>query len=206
MAGMSALLAVAYPTTRGNHELDSTLPTCRPAQALLGLSGGILLTTLAGYLDSQLFANILPVMPFVFAIGLTAWTVAGDEAAGRLELLLANPVSRVRLALARFAALLCLLTVLAGVCVLALDALAPSTGLNNDLTAARMAAPPSRRRCSRWRSPQWLSPSAPPPATVPPQPAPPHWPWPDTCRRARSADPHAAPDPPGQPVALVAGQ
>ena len=41
---------------------------------------------------------------------------------------------------ARFVALVCLLAVLAAVCVLALAALAPSTGLNNGLTAARMAA------------------------------------------------------------------
>lgn len=141
VAGMSALLAAAYPTVRDNHELDTTFANLPPSvQALLGLSGGNLLTTPAGYLDSQFFANILPVMLLVFAIGLAAWTVAGDEAAGSLELLLANPVSRVRVALARFTALVCLLAVLAVVCVLALAALAPSSGLNHGLTVARMAA------------------------------------------------------------------
>jgi hypothetical protein len=109
-------------------------------QALLGLSGGNLLTSPAGYLDSQFFANILPVMLLVFAIGLAAWTVAGDEAAGSLELLLANPVSRLRVALARFTALVCLIAALAAVCVLALATLAPSTGLDHGLSVARIAA------------------------------------------------------------------
>ncbi len=141
VAGMCALLAVAYPTVRDNHELDSTFANLPPGvEALLGLSGGNLLTAPAGYLASQFFANILPIMLLVFAIGLAARTVAGDEAAGSLELLLANPISRVRVALARFAALVCLLAVLAAVCVLALAALAPSTGLDHGLSVARMAA------------------------------------------------------------------
>lgn len=141
VAGICGLLSVAYPTVRDNHELDSTFANLPPGvEALLGLSGGNALTSPAGYLDSQFFANILPIMLLVFAVGLAAWTVAGDEAAGSLELLLANPVSRVRVALARFAALVCLLAVLAAVCVLALAALAPSTGLNHDLTVSRLAA------------------------------------------------------------------
>jgi ABC-2 type transport system permease protein len=141
VAGMCALLAVAYPTVRDNHELDSTFANLPPSvEALLGLSGGNLLTSPAGYLDSQFFANILPVMLLVFAIGLAAWTVAGDEAAGSLELVLANPVSRVRVALARFTALVCLLAVLAAVGILALAALAPVTGLDHGLSSARLAA------------------------------------------------------------------
>jgi ABC-2 type transport system permease protein len=141
VAGMCALLAVAYPTVRDNHELDSTFANLPPGvEALLGLSGGNLLTTPAGYLDSQFFTNILPVMLLVFAIGLAAWTMAGDEAAGSLELLLANPISRIRVALARFAALACLLMVLAAVCFLALAALAPATGLDHGLSLGRLAA------------------------------------------------------------------
>ena len=65
------------------------------------MSGGNTLTSPAGYLNSQFFANILPVMLLVFGIGIAAWTIAGDEAAGTLELLLANPISRARVALAR---------------------------------------------------------------------------------------------------------
>lgn len=141
VAGMCALLAVAYPTVRDNNELDRTFADLPPGVlAVLGLSGGNLLSSPTGYLDSQLFANILPIMLLVFSIGLAAWTIAGDEAAGSLELLLANPISRARVALARWAALILLVTTLAAVCVIALVALAPATGLDHGLPTSHIAA------------------------------------------------------------------
>lgn len=141
VAGMCTLLAVAYPTVRDNNELDRTFADLPPGVlAVLGLSGGNLLSSPTGYLDSQLFANILPVMLLVFGIGLAAWTIAGDETAGSLELLLANPIGRTRVALARWAALIVLMAALAAVCVTALVALAPATGLNHGLPASRVAA------------------------------------------------------------------
>jgi ABC-2 type transport system permease protein len=141
VAGMCALLAVAYPTVRDNSELDKTFAHLPPSvEALLGLSGGNLLSSPVGYLDSQFFANILPIMLLVFAVGLAAWSVAGDEAAGGLELLLANPVSRIRVALARLGALVILVAGLTAVCVVALAVLAPATGLDNGLPAGHVAA------------------------------------------------------------------
>ena len=141
VAGMCALLAAAYPTVRDNNELDKTFANLPPGiEALLGLSGGNLLSSPTGYLDSQFFANILPVMLLVFAVGLAAWTVAGDEAAGSLELLLANPVSRVRVALARLGALVIQLAGLTAVCTVALIVLAPAAGLDSGLSAGHVAA------------------------------------------------------------------
>jgi ABC-2 type transport system permease protein len=138
---MCALLAVAYPTVRDNSELDKTFANLpNGVEALLGLSGGNLLSSPTGYLDSQFFSNILPIMLLVFAVGPAAWSVAGDEAAGSLELLLANPVGRVRVALARFGALVILLTGLTAVCVGALIVLAPAAGLNKGLPAGHVAA------------------------------------------------------------------
>jgi ABC-2 type transport system permease protein len=141
LAGLAALLAAAYPTVRGNSELDRTFANLPPGvENLLGLGNGNLLTSPAGYLNSQFFANILPVMLLIFAVGMAAWTIAGDEAAGTLELLVANPISRVRVALARLAALLTLLAVLTAVSAATLIALAPVTGLDKGLTAGRLAA------------------------------------------------------------------
>jgi ABC-2 type transport system permease protein len=142
LAALAALLAAAYPTVRGNSELDKTFADLPPSvAALLGLSGGNLLTTPAGYLDSQFYANILPLTLLIFAIGAAAWTIAGDEAAGTLELLTVNPVSRTRIALARYGGLLTLLGVLGLVCWVAMAALAPATGLTNDgVTIGRLAA------------------------------------------------------------------
>src|SRR5215469_14758444 len=74
--GLDALLAVAYPTVRDNAELDRTFAGLPPAvQASLGLDAASRLTSPAGYLNSQYFANLLPMVLLVFAIGLAAWSI-----------------------------------------------------------------------------------------------------------------------------------
>jgi len=141
IAALAALLAVAYPTVRGNSELDKTFANLPPGvESLLGLGDGNLLTSPAGYLNSQFFANLLPIMLLIFAVGTAAWSVAGDEAAGTFELLVANPISRARVALARLTALAVMLSVLAAVAALTLIALAPATGLNKGITGANLLA------------------------------------------------------------------
>ena len=128
-----ALLAVAYPTVRDNTELDKTFAGLPPSvQAALGLQAGAI-TSPAGYLNSQYFANVLPVLLLVFAIGLAAWSIAGDEGAGTLELLLSNPLGRIRVALERAGALTLLLIALTAVAGLGLVVLAPFTGLTKGL-------------------------------------------------------------------------
>ncbi len=133
-----ALLAVAYPTVRDNSELDKTFAAL-PAgvQQALGLQAGAI-TSPAGYLNSQFFANLFPVLLLVFAIGLAAWSIAGDEGAGTLELLLSNPVSRTRVALERAAALAIELGAIAAVAGFGLVALAPPAGLTHGLGVDRL--------------------------------------------------------------------
>jgi ABC-2 type transport system permease protein len=141
LVGVVGLLAVAYPTVRDNRELDRTFAGLPPGvQGLLGLGGQTTLTSPTGYLNSQFFANLLPVMLLVFAVGVAAWAIGGDEAAGTLELLLANPVSRARVAAERAGALLVLLAALTAVCAAALVAMAPAVGLDHDLPAERLLA------------------------------------------------------------------
>lgn len=136
-----ALLAVAYPTVRNNNELDRTFSGLPPSvQTLLGLSAINTLTSPVGYLNSQYFANVLPLILLVFAIGLGAWAISGDEAGGTLELLLANPVSRTQVALERAAALIALLALLTAVAAVALVILAAAVGLEQSLPAERIVA------------------------------------------------------------------
>lgn len=136
-----ALLALAYPTVRDNSELDKTFAGLPPSvQAALGLGPNGSLTSPVGYLNSQYFANILPALLLIFAIGLAAWAISGDEAAGTLELLLANPVSRFRVAAERAGALVVLLTALTLAAAAALVLLAPAVGLDQGLGADRLIA------------------------------------------------------------------
>jgi ABC-2 type transport system permease protein len=141
LVGVVGLLAVAYPTVRDNHELDKTFAGLPPeVQGLFGLGGQTTLTSPVGYLNSQFFANLLPVMLLVFAVGVAAWAIGGDEAAGTLELLLANPISRARVAAERAGALLPLLAALTAVCAAALIAMAPAVGLDQGLPAEHLLA------------------------------------------------------------------
>jgi len=141
LALLAALLVVAYPTVRDNTELDRTFAGL-PAgvERLLGLGSGNLLSSPSGYLDSQFFANLFPMTLMVYAIGYAAWTISGDERAGSLELLLANPIGIARVALARLAALLVTLTWLAAVPAAVLTAGGPATGLSAGLPAVRVFA------------------------------------------------------------------
>ncbi len=141
LLGVDGLLAVAYPTVRDNHELDRTfagLPAS--VQAMLALHSGSTLTSPIGYLDSQFFANVLPVMLLVFAIGVAAWAIAGDEADGTLELLLANPINRTRVAAERALGLLLLVAALVAVTAAGMVLMAAPVGLDRGLPAARMVA------------------------------------------------------------------
>lgn len=109
------LLAVAvgasYPAVResagGLEDLMNTLP--EGLGELLGAAGGI--TSPAGYLNSQFYANIFPILLMVFGVGLAAWTVAGAEREGTLEPLLANPLLRSGLALGRYVGVVLLMVV-----------------------------------------------------------------------------------------------
>lgn len=141
LIGVVALLAVAYPTVRGDRGLDRTFADLSPGvQQVLGLAGGGGITSPAGYLNSQFFANLLPVMLLVLGIGAAGWAIAGDEAAGTLELLLANPVSRVRVALARAACVVVMVAILTATTAVALLVAAPPAGLTDGLAGSRLVA------------------------------------------------------------------
>lgn len=63
------------------------------------------MTSAAGYLGGSVYGLLVPLLVTIFAIAGGTRAVAGDEEAGTLDLLLAHPVSRVRLAVQRVAAL-----------------------------------------------------------------------------------------------------
>lgn len=141
LIGFAALLALAYPTVRGNTALDQTFAGLPPGVlAALGLDPSSALTSPVGYLNSQYFANVLPALFLIFAVGIAAWSISGDEAAGTLELLLANPVTRVRVAAERAGALVVQLTILTVVAAATLVILAPLVGLDTGLGADRLVA------------------------------------------------------------------
>jgi ABC-2 type transport system permease protein len=69
---------------------------------LIGSAG---FTTPEGYLRSELFSFLMPILLLVFAIGAGARAIAGEEEARSLDLLLSTPVRRRRVLLDKLAAM-----------------------------------------------------------------------------------------------------
>lgn len=84
------------------------------------------ISTGAGFLDTELFSLILPLLVLTLAIGSGARTFAGEEETGRLELVLAYPLRRRNAVLAKAAALA---AEIAAVCVAGFAALAALDGI-----------------------------------------------------------------------------
>jgi ABC-2 type transport system permease protein len=111
IAALTLITAASYPAIKEAGSVFDQLMEQMPEGMLelFGAQGGI--TSPAGYLNSQLYSNILPILLLVYGIGMAAWTVAGTEREGTLEPLLANPVSRSRVALERLIGMILLLAV-----------------------------------------------------------------------------------------------
>ena len=87
---------------------------------LLGLSNGIDPTSPLGFLWVSLYANILPWMLMALGVALGTASIAIDEDSGTLEFLLARPVTRSAVALARFGGMVTVLLAVSVVSALAL--------------------------------------------------------------------------------------
>ena len=136
ISAVAAMYAAFWPTVN----------TPQMQQALGNYPQGILeafnyndLASPAGYLGSSIYGLLVPLLVAVFAIAWGTQAVAGDEEAGTLELLLAHPVSRTRLALQRFAALITALTLVGALLWLAMVAIAGPAQLAG-VTATEFAA------------------------------------------------------------------
>lgn len=91
------LMGATYTLFKGQTELDDLF-----GDQASGFAGGVdSFTSLGGYIDSQILA-LIPVIAGIYAITAGTRMLAGDEEAGRMDLWLTTPVSRVTLAWTRF--------------------------------------------------------------------------------------------------------
>lgn len=106
---VSVVTAAFYPSlTGGGGALSNSSSTM---QSILGLSEGIDPTSPVGFLWSANYSNQLPWLLMALGIALGTASIAGDEAEGTLEYLLAKPVTRTEVALARFAGMVTVLVI-----------------------------------------------------------------------------------------------
>src|SRR5215207_1866462 len=105
--GISAYIALnilVYSSIRDQaQDLNKVLTSLPPAaQALFGAQGGNFLSPV-GYLSSKLYYLILPLLFTMLAVSLSVKLLGREEQDGTLELLLARPISRGKVLLAKLA-------------------------------------------------------------------------------------------------------
>lgn len=96
-------LMALFPTIRANPQLARLHETYPKAlRSLFDLSD---LTTAVGYVRAEVFSLTVPMLVVIFAVLWGSDLVAGEEDRGTIDLLLANPVTRRRVLLEKWAAL-----------------------------------------------------------------------------------------------------
>ncbi|MEX1357492.1 MAG: ABC transporter permease subunit, partial [Gaiellaceae bacterium] len=139
LLSLTGLMVAVYPTVRDNPELNRLVESYPEAlKAFIAFGGNVDYVSGAGYLGSELFSFMVPLLLAIAAIGAGARAIAGEEEQGTLDLLLANPVSRGRLVAEKLAAVAAEVVLLALVLWLALLAGVAAVGM--DVSAWHLAA------------------------------------------------------------------
>ena len=138
IAAYVALVAAIFPSIESSPEFDKLVESYPDVlKSLFGIAEGGDITSGAGYLDVELFSLMLPLLVLVLAIGSGARTLAGEEDAGRLELVLSYPLRRRDTVLAKGAAVAAEIITVCVVVGIAIALLDPLVGL--DLSFGRLA-------------------------------------------------------------------
>jgi beta-exotoxin I transport system permease protein len=139
LVGLSALMIAVYPTVRDNPDLNEMVKDYPEAlKAFIAFGADLDYVSGAGYLGSELFSFMVPLLLMIAAIGAGARAIAGEEERGTLDLLLANPLSRRRLIVDKLAALASEVAILA--LVLWLSLLVGVEAVEMNVSAAHLAA------------------------------------------------------------------
>jgi ABC-2 type transport system permease protein len=113
IVGLVGVTVAFYPSIRGDAGLSNFGEDLPESLRALFVGGELDLASPVGYLNSQIYAALAPLLFLVFSIGAGAGAVAGEEERGALDLLLAEPVRRRDYVVQRFLALAALVAGLA---------------------------------------------------------------------------------------------
>jgi ABC-2 type transport system permease protein len=117
MAALIALTVAFWPAFQTEADLSKIVEALpKPIIDAFGLAD---FGSPAGFLRGNLYAVIVPLLLAVAAVMLTNGQTAGEEDAGRMELYLAQPVSRQAVFIGRVSAALLWILVIAGVMLIA---------------------------------------------------------------------------------------
>ncbi|MEE8465550.1 MAG: ABC transporter permease subunit [Dehalococcoidia bacterium] len=105
IAALAILTMAFYPSIADAPEFDDLLENMPEAFARAFLGDVTDLTSPEGYLNSQLYVFMIPMLFLVFTVGRGSGAIAGEEERGTLELLLSYPLRRWRLVADKFLAM-----------------------------------------------------------------------------------------------------
>src|SRR5689334_15761946 len=103
MALYAFIVVALYPSFKDDASLDKLTENGSTVAALFGATGS--LSSPSGWLSANLYANFVPLIVLLLAIGCGASCIAGQDEDGTLGLLATLPLSRRRLAAEKFAAM-----------------------------------------------------------------------------------------------------
>lgn len=106
LVGIVAIYVAIYPSIKSNTSFNKLFDEMPKAyRALFSVSSSVDFTSPAGYLNTELLSFMGPLLVLIYSIGAGSSAVAGEENRHTLDLLLANPVSRARVVVEKFGAL-----------------------------------------------------------------------------------------------------
>ena len=118
MALYTLIVVALYPAFKDSSSLDKFVQNDRTAAALFGVTGP--LSSSAGWLNGNIYANFLPLVMLLVTIGFGAAALAGQDEDGTLCLVAVLPLRRRTIALEKIAAMAvqaALVAAATGVCV-----------------------------------------------------------------------------------------
>jgi beta-exotoxin I transport system permease protein len=105
LGALSALTVASFPPFSEGNELNEMIRNYPPEmRELFGIREGTDLSTIEGFLASQLFSFLFPLSLAFFPILASAGVIAGAEERGTIDVLLGNPIPRWQIVVGNFAA------------------------------------------------------------------------------------------------------
>ncbi|RNL84789.1 ABC transporter permease subunit [Halostreptopolyspora alba] len=129
VAAVTLLYSAFWPSMADSAEAMDEFMATFPSGVLEAM-GWQDLTSAEGYLNSTVFALLMPILMVVAAIVIGTRAIAGDEEDGGLELVLAHPVGRVSVLVQRFAAVVVFIAALGFASFLTLAVFAPTLDID----------------------------------------------------------------------------
>ena len=136
VAALTVVTVLFYPTISDMPELSEVFEEAEVLASVFG--GGFTdITSPEGYLNSQVYALMVPILFLIFAIAMGSGAIAGEEERGTLDLLLSNPITRFEVLTQKFAAMI--VSILALGLVLWVSVVLTAPFFDLDISVARTA-------------------------------------------------------------------